>query len=74
MLAVLLLLPSVFFSFNDLDSLKEKVKPQLFMNKNEIIDYPIKSQYLFLKYKSYPRKQKNHFYNKSSDIRKLRIK
>jgi hypothetical protein len=29
-----------FFSYSELDSLKEKVKPQLFINKNEIMDYP----------------------------------
>lgn len=49
---------SIFFSYDGLDSLKEKIKPQLFLNKHEIIDYPIKGQYKLLKDKKFPRNQK----------------
>jgi hypothetical protein len=31
---------SAFFSYAELDSIKEKIKPKLFINKNEIMDYP----------------------------------
>ena len=36
-----LLIVTVFSSFNELDSLKEKIKPKLFLDINEIIDYPV---------------------------------
>ena len=57
MLAAFLLMLSVFFSFNESNSLKEKIKPQLFLDKNEIIDYPDKGLFLQLKDKRSKKKR-----------------
>ncbi len=52
-----ILMLALFFSFNDLDSLKEKIKPKLFLDKNEIIDYPINGPFFQSKEKKSKKKQ-----------------
>lgn len=64
MFVKVILLFSVFFSFNELDSLREKIKPKLFLDKNEIIDYPIKGFFYQFKEKGSKKKQNSKLNSK----------
>lgn len=58
MFANLFLMLSMFISFIELDSLKEKIKPQLFINKSEILDYPDDNFIIFIPQKMADEKNK----------------
>lgn len=59
---------SVFLSFNELDSLKDKIKPKLFLDKKDIIDYPSKGLFFESKEKGSKKKQNRKHNSKSKKI------